>query len=169
MKPKTVMNRWNKLCEKIKKDKTRRRTPGRKEAKRHAAMCGMKSMLEVEIAAQMDEKGIKWEYEPDKFEYHMCPNWKKGCGVKTQMYNPDFKLGNNKYVEVKGKMTLDTRKKMIAVKLHNPKLKIYMVFGEANNKLSSRKKATRYWEWAEKEGFIWTNKEIKKEWAKADG
>jgi len=166
LKPKTVLKRWGKLCDQIKKDKTKRKTPGRKKAREYAALAGMKSILEVEIAAQMDTKKIKWTYEPDKFEYHLCPNWKKSCKVKTSKYIPDFKIGPNTYVEVKGKMTLDTRKKMEAVKRCHPKLKIYMVFGAANNKISSRPNATRYFEWAEKAGFPWSNKEVKREWLK---
>lgn len=165
MKPKTVITKWNALCKKIKADSTRKKAPGRKEAKRHAAMIGMKSMLEVEIAAALDSRKIKWVYEPHQFQYHMCPNWTEDCGVTGQKYTPDFWLPKfQSYIEGKGKMTLDTRKKMEAVLRHNPLLKIYMVFGYANNKLYATKNSGRYWEWAEKNSLPWSDKEIREEW-----
>ena len=95
IKPKTVLSRWKTLCEKVKNDKTKRKAPGRKEAKKYAAKCGMKSMLEVEMATEMDRIGMKWEYEPHSFEYHLCPNWnvhEVPCGVRGQTYTPDFYL-----------------------------------------------------------------------------
>jgi len=167
MKAKTVMNKWQALCKKVKADKTRRKAPGRKEAKRHAAMIGMKSMLEVEIAYLLDERKIKWKYEPHKFAYHLCPKWNMDheCGVKFQTYTPDFWLPDyGVYIEGKGKMTLDTRKKMEAIRLHQPDLKIYMVFGAATNKLYATKGSSRYWQWADKNGFPWSDKEIREEW-----
>ena len=165
LKPKTVLAKWAALCEKVKNDKTRRKAPGRKEARKHADMCGMKSILEVEIAAELDKKGIKWQYEKHSYDYHMCRKWCADCDVKYQTYTPDFFLIDHKiFLECKGKMTLDTRKKMVAVKHHNPDLEIKMVFGYAKNKLSTAKNATRYWQWAEKEGFGWSDKEVLKEW-----
>ena len=165
LKPKTVLKKWEALCKKVKSDKTRRKAPGRKEARRHADMCGMKSILEVEIAAELDRLGVKWQYEPHEYKYHMCVNWCHDCDVKFQTYTPDFWLPKQKiYLECKGKMTLDTRKKMIAVKHHNPELEVKMIFGYAKNKLSTAKKATRYWQWAENENFDWSDKEVKKEW-----
>lgn len=159
------MTKWKALCKKVKNDKTRRKAPGRKEAKRHAAMCGMKSMLEVEIAADLDDRKVPWMYEEHAFPYSLCPNWTPDCGIKPQAYTPDFWLPNQGiYLETKGKMTLETRKKMVAVKHHNPDLEIMMVFGYAKNKLSTAKNATRYWQWAEKEGFEWSDKEVLEEW-----
>jgi hypothetical protein len=157
--------KWKALCRKVKSDSTKRKAPGRKEAKKHAAMCGMKSMLEVEMAAEMDRLGMEWKYEPMKLEYHQCPKWCRECNVKTQHYEPDFVLANGTCIETKGKMTLETRKKMVAVKRSHPDVRIIMVFGYANNKQSTRPNATRYWQWAEKEGFEWTDKQIRKEWA----
>jgi hypothetical protein len=122
-------------------------------------------MLEVEIANILDERKIKWQYEPHSYPYHMCTKWCMKCDVPFQNYTPDFWLPDQKiYLECKGKMTLDTRKKMVAVKNHNPEIEVKMVFGYAKNKLSSAKNATRYWQWAEKEGFEWSDKEVLEEW-----
>lgn len=167
LKPSTVIKKWEALCEKVKNDKTKRKAPGRKEAKRHAEMAGMKSMLEVEVADMLDKMKIKWQYEPHQFDYHLCPKWKMKCGVKYSKYTPDFYLPKyDIYIEVKGKMTLATRKKMEAVKHHNPKIKIHMVFGYAKNKLYATKNSSRYWQWAEGLGFPWGDKEVCKEWFK---
>jgi hypothetical protein len=108
---------------------------------------------------------VKWQYEPHGIKYHLCPNWCEDCDINGATYTPDFWLPKQKiYLECKGKMTLDTRKKMVAVLHHHPHLDIKMVFGYAKNKLSTAKNATRYWQWAEKEGFEWSDKEVLDEW-----
>ena len=53
LKPKTVMQRWNKLCEELKP-----KSPGRRQAKEYAKLCGMKSIGEVRCAKDMDRRGI---------------------------------------------------------------------------------------------------------------
>lgn len=159
-KPKTVLKLWLKLCHQVKKDKTKRKAPGRREAKKYAAMCGMKSMLEVEVAADAANRGIDLEYEKETLEYQHSP----------QKYTPDFTPAQpckkNPIIEVKGKMTAEVRKKLISIKRCNPDRKICLVFGYANNKLSARPNATRYWQWAEQNGFLWSEKSVKKEWFK---
>jgi hypothetical protein len=128
-------------------------------------MAGMKSMLEVQTAAELDRMKIKWRYEPHSYKYHMCVKWCDDCGVKFQTYTPDFWLPDYQfYIECKGKMTLDTRKKMVAAKHHNPDLCVKMLFGYAKNKLSTAKNATRYWQWAENEGFDWSDNEVRGDW-----
>jgi len=164
MKAKTALKKWTDLCAKVKADGTRKKAPGRKEAKRHAAMVGMKSILEVQVAASLDEMGVEWLYEHETLVYHTCLGWDESCNVKTQTYTPDFTLKNGVLLEAKGKMTLDTRKKMVAVKRCHPDRRICMIFGYANNKLSARPNATRYWQWAEAEGFEWSDIVVKKEW-----
>ena len=164
IKPKTVLKKWNDLCAKVKADGTKKKAPGRREAKRHAAMCGMKSILEVQIATELDDMEVEWLYEHETLAYHTCPGWHPACNVKVQTYTPDFTLANGVLLEAKGKMTLDTRKKMVAVKKCHPDRIVCMIFGYANNKISARPNATRYWEWAEKEGFEWSDNVVKREW-----
>ena len=149
--PKTVVNLWEKLCKKLKP-----RAPGRKQAKIHAAMCGMRSMGEVYCATNMGVDEIEYEYETVKIEYQHEP----------QIYTPDFVLKNGRVVEFKGKMTAETRKKMISIKRSNPDLWIGIVFQKANNKLSSRPNAKRYWQWAEANGFPWSEMRVPKAWSK---
>ena len=153
LKPKTVMQRWNKLCEELKP-----KSPGRRQAKEYAKLCGMKSIGEVRCAEDMDSRGIKWVYERDTLRYQHLP----------QKYTADFTLIDNGdlLIEYKGKMTNDTRKKMLSVKRSNPDRKICIVFEKANNKLSSRPNSTRYYQWAEASGFDWSEGTVKGEWLK---
>ena len=154
-KPGTVVKEWEVLCQKVKNDKTKRKAPGRKEAMKYAAMAGMRSMGEVQCAANMDAAKIKYKYEEKILEYQHEP----------QKYTPDFVLPNGMIVEFKGKMTAETRKKMLSIKRSNPELTIGIVFQYANNKLSARPNSTRYWEWAESNGFLWSESYVPKAWA----
>jgi hypothetical protein len=118
----------------------------------------MKSIGEVRCAADMDEKGIKWYYEAEILPYR----------YEEQKYTPDFTLFENDdlLIEYKGKMTKETRKKLQAVKACNPHRKVCLVFEKPNNKLSSRKNSWRYWQWAERNEFEWSEHFVKEEWLK---
>ena len=155
LKPKTVMQRWNKLCEELKP-----KSPGRRQAKEYAKLCLMKSIEEVRCAADMDRRGIKYIYERDTLRYQHLP----------QKYTADFTLIDNGdlLIEYKGKMTNDTRKKMLSVKRSNPDRRICIVFEKANNKLSSRPNSTRYWQWSEASGFEWSEGVVKSEWLEGE-
>ena len=163
------MNKWQALCDSVlatykkemkKKPKDRikknlKKAPGRHEARKHAAMAGMKSIGEVRCAADMDARGIKWHYEHEKLEYTI-----------DATYNPDFTLyaNDDKLIEYKGKMTQTVRTKLLAIKRSNPDRQLYLVFEKPDNKLSSRPKSLRYWEWAERNGFEWSDQVIREEW-----
>ena len=151
LKPQTVLNRWEALIKKMAPKK-----PGRREAKEYAKLCGMKSIGEVRCSADMDKRDIKWVYEKDTLRYQHLP----------QKYTADFTLIDNGdlLIEYKGKMTNDTRKKMLSVKRSNPDRRICIVFEKANNKLSSRPNSTRYNQWAESNGFEWSEMIVKEEW-----
>jgi predicted nuclease of restriction endonuclease-like RecB superfamily len=114
-------------------------------------------MGEVRQAILMNEMGVDYEYEPEKWEYQHNP----------QTYTPDFKIkGNGRkvfYVEYKGKLTSDVRKKMRAIKACNPDKDLRIVFERANNKLSRVSKTT-YGQWASSNGFEWAEGEIPEEW-----
>lgn len=167
--PKAVVIEWEKLSRQFKrirekemkkpvKDRVRKNLkagPGGRVARQYAAKCGMKSMGEVYCAADMDKRRIKWKYEEEELDYTI-----------SSTYNPDFTLNNGTLIEYKGKMTDTTRKKLVAVKKNNPNKKLCIVFERANNKLSSRPNSWRYWEWAERNDFPWSEGVIKKEWYK---
>lgn len=84
--------------------------------------------------------------------------------LEPKTYLPDFKLPNGVLVECKGRLTVEDRVKLVKVKAAHPDKDIRLVFMYPNNKLTSRSK-TRYWEWAEKNGFKWADNEVPIEWA----
>ena len=123
---------------------------------------GMRSMLEVYVAAELCElqkqkKILKFEYEPEVWTYQHEP----------QKYTPDFKVTmpnkSVQYLESKGKMTDDTRKKIVSVKRCNPDKDLKIIFERANNKLKAGGKMT-YGKWSDKIGIPWNEKKVKEEW-----
>jgi hypothetical protein len=149
LSPTTVLKQWLAIPE----NKRNARV-----AKVYAKKCGMKSMGEVRCAADLRKKKIPYGYETKKFVYQ----------YKPQSYTPDFELyakGERVYIEYKGKMDNDTRRKMLAVKACNPELKVCLVFEKPNNKIRKNSKTT-YWMWAEKNGFEWSEHYVKEDWLK---
>ena len=104
-----------------------------------------KSGLEKLVASKMLQAGLGAEYEPDRFKF-----------VKQSHYVPDFKIKENTYIEVKGWFMPSDRSKMVAFKEQYPNITIYLLFGNAKNKLSRVSKTT-YGEWATKHGFVWSD------------
>ena len=119
----------------------------------------MASHKETEFAKWMDDNGIYWQYEPEKFEW-IPPKAK---------YTPDFKVavetrqGDYFFVEYKGYLRPKDRTKMKAIKEQHPDTDIRFVFQNANKKLYKGSK-TEYWMWAEQHGFPWAEGEIPEEW-----
>lgn len=156
------MNKYEKLIKEWESIPSKNRS-GRL-AKEMAATVGMKSMLEVLIAAQLQflksKREIKsFAYEPERWQY-----WHK-----VSHYTPDFKVvytdDSVDYYETKGKMTKDVRTKMIAVKKHNPDKSIKMIFERANNKIYKGSETT-YGMWCDQKDIPWSEKEILIEWIK---
>lgn len=116
----------------------------RKLARIMAGTMGYRSMGEVRFAAILTHKQVKYDYEITTMSYQ----------YKPQKYTIDFTVDNGILLEYKGKLDAATRKKMLAVKRCNPSLDIRFVFEKPNNYIYKGAK-TRYWEWAEKNGFGW--------------
>jgi len=127
-----------------------------------AKMVGKRSMGEVRFdAAHIEGKrGFTTEYEPDSYSYVV---------EETRNYTPDFKIktksGKVFYIEYKGVLDLETRKKMVRVRDQHPKLDIRFVFQKGQNKIRRGSKTT-YMIWATKNGFKCADNEIPKEWLK---
>ena len=102
----------------------------------------MRSGLERQVAAILDELKVEYSYEPEWLPY-----------VIEHRYIPDFKIGDI-YLETKGWFKSSDRRKMLAVKKANPDLDIRLVFQAPTNKISKRSKTT-YAMWAERNGFPW--------------
>jgi len=119
---------------------------------------GKRSKLEDTVQNKLDLL-TKSEYEVDKLEF-IQP-------AKKRFYLPDFKLPNGVYIEVKGRLTLEDRQKMLWVKEQHPDKVFCFIFGNGNNKLTKRSK-TSYIEWAKANGFdaIDVSQSIPRKWLK---
>lgn len=118
-----------------------------------------KSKLEIEVAKAIKKRAI---YEPDKLKFTQP--------AVERTYIPDWKIRDGVYIEAKGKLDLETRKKMVWVKEQYPDYTFYILFQNAYNKLTKRSKTT-YAEWAEKAGFPWAHwpHGIPDEWFQTEG
>jgi hypothetical protein len=102
-----------------------------------------RSRLEEKVADLLSQLGVSFDYESTKVPYVLQCN-----------YTPDFLLHNGIYLETKGHLTEEDRRKMKAVKEANPELDIRFVFQAPTNKIRKGSK-TSYASWAEKNGFKW--------------
>ena len=116
-----------------------------------------KSKLEERVWEILKKEFPQVKYEPEKFKY-IQP-------TQDRTYTPDFRTGRKKiYLEAKGKLDLDTRKKMLWFKEFNPDIRIIFLFQNADNKITKRSKTT-YAMWAETNGFEWLD--YRKDWLSA--
>lgn len=102
-----------------------------------------RSGLEEKVADLLFNLGVRYEYESTKLPY-----------ILQCCYTPDFILPNGVMLEVKGRLTVEDRRKMLAVKKSNGDLDIRFVFQSPYNKIIKGSKTT-YAKWAEKNGFKW--------------
>lgn len=116
-----------------------------------------KSKFEKQVWGKLKTAYPSCKYEPDKYEYVQPAVERK--------YIPDFKMGNAKvYIEAKGKLDLETRKKMLWFKESNPDIHIIFLFMNPDVKIRKGSKTT-YGDWATKEGFDWLD--ARKDWISA--
>ena len=98
-------------------------------------------------------------YEEDKIEYTVPASKHK--------YTTDFKLKDGVYIEVKGRLLPSERKKHLLLKEQHPEIEVRFFFDKSTNTLY-KGSSTTYAEWAEKNGFLWTDSRrgLPKEWLK---
>ena len=116
-----------------------------------------RSTLEERVQADLDYRGIAYEYEPCKLPYTV-----------TRNYIPDLKIGDI-YVEVKGYFRSEAQRKMRNMKELHPELDIRFLFQRNNSPVQGAKKrkdGTKMTcaEWAEKHNFIYAEGMIPDEW-----
>lgn len=102
-----------------------------------------RSRLEEKVADLLTNLGVCYEYESTRVPYVLQCN-----------YTPDFLLPNGIYLETKGLLDEDDRRKMKAVKAANPDLDIRFVFQNPYNKIRKGSRTT-YAKWCEKHDFKW--------------
>lgn len=112
-----------------------------------------RSRFEAKLATELTEHDIPVKYETVKLTYQ----------PKPKTYTPDFLLPNGILIEAKGYFTSEDRTKALRVRESNPNADIRFVFQNADNKLNKRSK-TRYRDWCDKHGFLWSHKTIPLSW-----
>lgn len=88
--------------------------------------------------------GNKIKYEEDKILFTQP--------AVERYYLPDFKVYKNIYLETKGKLTLEDRKKHQWIKEQHPEILIIFIFMNSRN-LITRKSKTTYGDWADSTGI----------------
>ena len=124
------------------------------ERRRHAIKNGYRSGLEDDIAKDLNDRGVNFEYEKLKVQWQLLEN-------KT--YTPDFKLPNGIIIESKGRFVQADRKKHLIIQDQHPFLDIRFVFSNSRSKLYKGAKST-YGDWCNKHGFLYADKRIPDEW-----
>lgn len=118
-----------------------------------------RSKFEGNFGLDLFRRGVEFTFETEKIEWQ----------PPTKKYTPDFILekkdGSLMHIETKGRLTVADRVKMICVKEQHPELDIRIIFQNANVKLN-RNSATRYKDWAKKNGFKWSEGTMPHEWIK---
>ncbi len=126
------------------------------ERRRHAIKNGYRSGLEDDIAKDLKDRGVEFEYEKLKVQWQLLEN-------KT--YTPDFKLPNGIIIESKGRFVQADRKKHLMIQDQHPFLDIRFVFSNSRSKFYKGAKST-YGDWCNKHGFLYADKRIPDEWLK---
>lgn len=119
---------------------------------------GFRSGLEVKVAKQLEQAGIKVEYETTKIKYKVPES--------KHTYTADFQLPNGIIVESKGRFVVADRKKHLLIKDQHPHLDIRFVFSNSKAKINKGSK-TSYADWCNKNGFKYADKEIPDEWLRS--
>lgn len=117
----------------------------------------MKGTFEERVIGDLNQRGVPYQYEPDKVAYTV-----------ERFYIPDLLLGTM-YVELKGYFRQDAQRKMKAVKAQHPELDIRFVFQNASATIQGAKKRKdgskmTCAEWADRNGFVWAEATIPEEW-----
>ena len=118
-----------------------------------------RSGLEREVAEYLKDKQSKVRYEVLKIEWE---------DLRYRTYTPDFMLDNGIIIETKGIFDSEDRRKHLEVRKQHPKLDIRFVFSNSMAKLYKGSK-TRYCNWCDKNGFMWSHRIIPEEWLTEPG
>lgn len=102
-----------------------------------------KSGFEMDVAAFY---GKQVEYEPTVIPF-VQPEVKR-------KYLPDFRIKENVFIETKGKLALEDRKKHLWIKEQHPEITIIFLFQNSQNKLTRRSNTT-YGDWCDANQIPW--------------
>lgn len=102
-----------------------------------------KSIFEETVAENLELTEL---YEKSKVAYRVPET--------NHKYTPDFYINEYLVIETKGKFTSQDRYKMACVKEQYPRINFVLYFQNANVPIR-KGSMTKYWTWAEKNGFTW--------------
>ena len=116
-----------------------------------------KGTFEARVISDLDERGVSYQYEPEKIPYYV-----------ERHYIPDLAV-DTMIVELKGYFRQDSQRKMKAIKAQYPDKDIRFVFQNAKATIQGAKKRKdgskmTCGEWADRQGFVWAEGTIPKEW-----
>ena len=120
-------------------------------------MLKTKGTFEARVIEDLNERGVSYQYEPDKMAYYV-----------ERHYIPDLAVGNM-IVDLKGYLRQDSQRKMKSIKAQYPDLDIRFVFQKASSTIQGAKKRKdgskmTCGEWADRQGFVWAEGTIPEEW-----
>jgi len=108
-----------------------------------------RSKYEANIAKDLTDRNIKFDYETIKLPYFIskkgkCSLCTSGIVFVSKTYIPDFIIGSL-IIEAKGRFVSSDRTKMLATKEANPNLDIRMLF--MRDQWCTKKKRKKYSDW----------------------
>lgn len=132
-----------------------------------------KSGYEAQIAAELKGAKVGFSYEAFKLTYASkvtkgyCQDCEGGNVLSRRIYIPDFCITPcpvGIVIETKGKFTSEMRSKMLGVIESNPQFDVRLLFMRDN--WLTRKKQSKYSDWAKKHGIKYGVGSVPKEWIK---
>jgi len=123
--------------------------------RQRAIKAGYRSGLEEDTAKMLTKMKVPYTYEKTKIKWE---------DFMVRTYTPDFVLHNGIIIETKGRfMAADRRKHLEIRKQYGDEYDIRFVFSNSKSKLSKGAKSS-YGDWCTKNGFLYADKVIPKEW-----
>ena len=115
-----------------------------------------RSGLEEEIAKQLTDLGVSYDYETLTILYKKPE--------QQSRYTPDFTLPNGIIIEGKGQfVTSDRKKHRLIREQFGSQYDIRFVFSNPNARIGKKSKTT-YADWCERYGFKYAAKDIPQSW-----
>lgn len=132
----------------------------------------MRSKFEQQVAKQLRDMGVKYEYEKYSYEYDEPLRRNRAscmdCGstrlVREAWYTPDFFLPNGRIIEAKGRFTAADRRKHIAVRECHDELKDNLVLLFMRDNKIHKNSSTYYSDWCMENGIDFAIGTVKEEW-----
>lgn len=100
-----------------------------------------RSKFEAHLSTVLNQFG---QYESKKLSYTIPES--------QHSYTADWCIGDNLFIESKGRLTIQDRKKMCLIKQQHPDKRFVFVFQRSSEKITKHSKVT-YKMWAIKNGF----------------